>query len=74
MLVEVIRKDGTQVDCFTLPLTTAGLEHCLILTRSLRAAGFKTFLREDTISKFPVYVVLAFPPKRPNRKERGASL
>jgi hypothetical protein len=74
MITELIRKDGTQVDAYTLPHTDAGLEHCLILVPSLRKAGYKTFLREENILGWAVYLVLAFPPKRPNRKERGASL
>ena len=69
-----LRKDGTHVDVHTLPFTPEGLEIAFDITPGLRKAGYKTLLREDELCGFPVYTLLAFPPKRPNRKERGALL
>jgi len=68
------RKDGTHVDAYTMPRTDEGLEIAFDLTPGLRKTGYKTRLCEEELCGFPVYTLVAFPPKRPNRKERGASL
>jgi hypothetical protein len=60
-----------EVAC-TLPATVAGLELALSQTLMLRRTGHKTRLVERTISGFPVLTVVATPPRRPTRRERGA--
>lgn len=69
-----VRKDGVVVETYTMPFTFEGLAIAYDITPGLRKAGYKTRLLETTLCGFPVYTLIAFPPKRPNRKERGASL
>jgi hypothetical protein len=55
----------------TFPNTAEGLEFAFDLTQSLRRVGFKTRLVERTMGRFDVVTVVATPPVRPSRKERG---
>jgi hypothetical protein len=61
---------------YILPHTEAGLEAILGLTVSLRRVGFRTRMGETKVghSNTHVYVMVAVPKKRPNRKERGCVL
>jgi hypothetical protein len=62
------------VDRFTFADSVTGLEHALVVTLSLRRAGFKTRLVTSTLAGFTLHTVVSTPPKRPNRKARGAEL
>lgn len=55
----------------TLPPTISGLDLAITRTLALRRAGYKTRLAERVICGFPVISVVATPPARPSRKERG---
>ena len=59
---------------FTFPDTVEGLEHALHTTLTLRHFGFKTRLATRELSRFIVHTVVAEPPTRPNRRERGCNL
>jgi hypothetical protein len=61
-------------DTFTFPFTDAGLALAWDLTSGLRKAGYTTRLVERTLCGFKVYTLLATPPRRPTRRERGAIL
>lgn len=62
-----------QNELYNLPFTDRGLEIVFEITLGLRRAGYKTRLVIDRSSDV-VYTVVATPPKRPNRKARGAIL
>lgn len=59
---------------YTFPDTTHGIKLAWDTAVSLRRHGFKTRLATRQWGVFTVHTVIATPPKRPNRKERGASL
>jgi hypothetical protein len=60
---------------YTFPDNVAGLEAALETTLSLRRFGFKTRLAHRQLTRMTTVVtVVATPPKRPNRKERGCYL
>jgi hypothetical protein len=61
-------------DLYTLPYTAEGLEIFYDITPGLRRAGYKTRVVTRTLCGVKVYTLIAVPPKRPNRKERGAIL
>lgn len=63
----------TEIHC-QVPPTASGLELILINTLALRRAGFKTRLAERLICGFPVLSIVATPPARPTRAERGCNL
>jgi len=58
----------------TFPDTVAGLELAWQVSVSRRRNGWRTRLATRQWGAFTVHTVVAVPPKRPNRKERGASL
>ena len=58
-------------DLFTFPDTESGLSVAWDTTIALRRAGFKTRLAERQMSGYTVHTVVATPPVRPTRKERG---
>lgn len=58
----------------TLPDTHAGVGLAWDVTISLRRTGFRTRLATRQWGACRVHTVVAVPPKRPTRKERGASL
>jgi hypothetical protein len=55
----------------TLPPTGSGLLLAISTTLALRRAGYKTRLAEREISGFPVISIVATPPARLSRTERG---
>lgn len=61
-------------DIYTFPTDIAGLAASIETTLSLRRAGYKTRLVERVFSRTNVITVVATPPRRPTRRERGASL
>lgn len=65
---------GYMKETFTFPATAASIGSIAVLTAGLRKAGFKTRVVEETISRFPVLVLVATPPFRPNRKTRGCDI
>ncbi len=58
----------------TFPDTSTGIKLAWDTTLSFRRHGFTTRLATRQWRTFTVHTVIATPPKRPNRKERGASL
>jgi hypothetical protein len=56
---------------YTFADNVAGLTQAWETTLSLRRAGFKTRLATRQIAQTTVQTVVATPPKRPNRKQRG---
>jgi hypothetical protein len=62
-------------DHYTFPDNVAGLVAALETTLSLRLSGFKTRVVHRQLTRMTtVFTVVATPPKRPNRKERGCYL
>jgi len=59
---------------YTFPDTVAGLEAAFERTLTLRHFGFKTRLATRVFGHTTVQTVVATPPKRPNRKDRGCYL
>ena len=62
------------VEHYTFADSVAGLARAFSTTLSLRRAGFKTRLVTRRIAGFVVHTVIATPPKRATRKERGCSI
>jgi hypothetical protein len=58
-------------DTYTLPDTPDGAALAFNLSVSLRKAGYKTFMRPETLGRFAVLVLYVTPAKRASRKERG---
>jgi hypothetical protein len=67
-------------DHFTFANSNAGLLHAFEIALSLRRFGFKTRLATRRLFTFPtgeagfVHTVVATPPTRPTRTERGCNL
>ena len=59
---------------YTFSNEPAGLTLALYTTLRLRRHGFRTRLATRQWGKFTVHTVLAMPPTRPSRAERGANL
>jgi hypothetical protein len=60
---------------YTFANNVAGLEHALHTTLRLRARGFRTRLAVRQLTRMTrVCTVIATPPPRPNRAERGCLL
>lgn len=68
------QKDGTTHDRYTFADNVTGLLHAWETTLSKRRAGLKTYLELSHVANTDLATVVAVPPKRPNRKERGAIL
>jgi hypothetical protein len=54
--------------------STTGLAHAFDLTLALRGQGFRTRLETTTFKTFVLHTVIATPPTKPNRSERGCDL
>lgn len=65
-------------DRYTFADSTTGLEHALEVTLVNRRYGYKTRLvtHTQTVGKetYTLHTVIATPPARPNRAERGCTL
>lgn len=59
---------------YTFADSETGLEHAFSLTLSLRAFGFRTRLVTREYKGFTLHTVVATPPRRATRRERGCSL
>jgi hypothetical protein len=60
---------------FSFPNTDAGLVQALHTTLSMRHQGFRTRLATRQLTRITqVVTVLATPPARPNRHDRGCDL
>jgi len=61
-------------DRYTFADTVEGLLYALETTLTKRAYGFRTYLETHEIGHTVVHTVVAVPPPRPNRAERGCAL
>lgn len=61
-------------DRYIFPATASSVHLIAVNTRALRKAGFKTRLVEDTYKGHELLVLIATPPMRPTRKERGCNV
>lgn len=73
------QKDGTMHERYTFGDNIKGLQGAWDITESLRRAGYRTHLEHCHVEHCHVahtdlVIVVAIPPKRPNRKARGAIL
>ena len=59
---------------YTFPHTEAGVLLAFEQTLSLRAGGFRTRVLEHAIRGFPVVTLIAQPPARASRTERGCNV
>jgi hypothetical protein len=60
-----------EVDHYTFADSTNGLEFAWATSVHLRRFGYKTRLATRQWGRFTVYTVIATPPPRPTRAERG---
>ena len=63
-----------ETELFTFADSTTGLAHAFELTLALRAYGFATRLETTTFKGFTLHTIVAEPPARPTRAERGCDL